>query len=579
MNPTKPNPTWRAALVCLALGLAPFPAANAAESAIKAVQWEPVDIKFEASRDHPWWTFPARATFAHGESQTALRIDAFWAGGRKWTFRFAPPRPGEWTYTTRSDDPGLDGHRGALDVRAPSAEEIEANPNYRGHLKISENGRYFEYNDGTPFFLLAGTLWAGNTVRCGLGENGNGPFFQYLLDRREKGFTAVLMQLFHGFGDYGYGRFPESPGQRNEGGRPFIDGVVTNLNPRYFEYLDKRMRAVWELGLVAATPTAWFGKTADCKFGIEDAIRAGSHLRTRYGAYNGLWALCGEYQYTFRDCGWTAGDIDRFGRETQQRNPYNHPLSIHPSSQTAWPAPHNVQSSKPFHDSDWLDHHWLQTGQSVNRLHNIVSRAAENRALTPPKPVFCSEGYYERAEDPQSGYHTRWQAWTAYLNGCAGFGHGAMGIWNFFDPEAPGGETGKQLGVPWQTAMQFPGPYSLRHAAAFFGQIEWWKLEPARDALRVDGEACPAPSAEDISPPHAATVPGKLWAVYIPRGNAGREIAVRKGGLAGAFDGRWYNPRTGEYADGDFRIEPGSEILPPRPAPADEDWTALLERR
>lgn len=67
-------------------------------------------------------------------------------------------------------------------------------------------------------------------------------------------------------------------------------------------------------------------------------------------------------------------------------------------------------------------------------MHNIVTRAAEDRVLTPPRPVFCSEGYYDVADDADQAYHARWQVWSAMLNGCAGYGHGAHGIWQFYDP-------------------------------------------------------------------------------------------------------------------------------------------------
>jgi hypothetical protein len=426
---------------------------------------------------------------------------------------------------------------------------------------------------------MASTLWAGNTARCGLGSNQDGPFYRYLSDRKRKGFTAILMQLFHGFGDYGYGRYPAALGHRNEGGKPFHDGVVTRLNPEHFGYLDKRMHAAWERGFVVASPTAWFGKTDDCKFTPEDAKRISAYLRVRYGAYNGLWALCGEYQYAMRDCGWSADDISELGRVVQDHNPYDHPLSIHPSGRIDWPPPHNVQSSRPFHDQGWLDHHWLQTGQSVDRLHNIVTRARENRALRPVRPVFCSESYYERATDPDAAYHMRWQAWAAFLNGCAGYGYGAFGIWQFHDPNDPEGETGKATRdvVPWKRAIQFPGPSMLKHVAALLTSIEWWRLEPARDRLRIDGKACPAPTRTDLTPPHAATIPHELWIVYLPRANDEREISLPPGATDKAKRMRWYDPRQGTWRRTDVSSQGHGARLPSPPTPSNEDWVLVLE--
>jgi len=242
---------------------------------------------------------------------------------------------------------------------------------------------------------LADTLWAGNTARCGLAADRSGPFAEYLADRQAKGFTAVLMQLIHGYGDY-----PDGQAHRNEGGHAFLERDPAHLNPAYFQALDRRMRTLWERGLVVAAPTMWWGKTKKPLFTPEDARRLSAYCAVRYGAFNSLWCVSGEYQYTFNDGGWTPADLSALGVAMQRHNPWQHPVSIHPSGSTAWKAPHNVQSSRPFHGEPWLDHHWLQTGQSLDRMCNIVIRLADDRALKPALPVFCSESFYEVASDP-----------------------------------------------------------------------------------------------------------------------------------------------------------------------------------
>ena len=73
----------------------------------------------------------------------------------------------------------------------------------------------------------------------GLSSREDGPFFQHLADRKDKGFTAILMQYFHGYGDY-----PDSPGHRNEGGKPYLDIRIKTLNPANFQSLDVRLRAL-----------------------------------------------------------------------------------------------------------------------------------------------------------------------------------------------------------------------------------------------------------------------------------------------------------------------------------------------
>ncbi len=409
--------------------------------------WQPHEISIIAEQEHSWWEFPVHVVFQHDVGSEGLRVEGCWDGDRRWVARFALPQPGKWTWHSESADPGLAGKSGTIEVIAASLDQVAENPNLRGHVRIADDQRHFEYADGMPFFLLADTLWAGNTARCGLGANEDGPFFTHLADRKAKGFSAILMQYFHGYGDY-----PDSLGHRNEGGKPYVDIETKQLNPAHFRFLDRRMQALWQHGFVAAIPATWWGKTNHCVFTPEDARRMSVYCAVRYGAFNAIWSLSGEYQYAFKDCGWTPDDFTAIGEEVQRHNPFHHPLSIHPSGQINWKPPHNVQSSKPFHGEAWLDHHWLQTGQTTDRLFNIVTRLEENRELQPPMPVFCSESYYERAGDVETAYHTRWQIWTAFLNGAAGYGYGSQGVWQFLDPSDPQGETGKRTkeSVPWR---------------------------------------------------------------------------------------------------------------------------------
>ncbi|MDP6038679.1 MAG: DUF4038 domain-containing protein, partial [Candidatus Latescibacteria bacterium] len=229
-----------------------------------------------------------------------------------------------------------------------------------------------------------------------------------------------------------------------------------------------------------------------------------------------------------------------------------------------------------FHESDWLDHHWLQTGQAIEQMFYISVRCEENRALNPVRPVFCSEAYYERPLDIDSDgpYHSRWQAWSAFLNGACGYGYGAFGLWQFLDLDDPLGETGKQVpgAVPWTEAIAFEGSSYLKPVYETLANRDWWKLEPCRNRLRADGELCPLPTEDDLRPPQVAMVPGKFVIVYIPRGNAERVLEVVD------FDGdvstaKWIDPRNGDVIEiGDF-----DGLIPERSDPVDEDWILVVE--
>lgn len=504
------------------------------------------------------------------------RVYGFWDGGAAYRVRVMANAPGRWRWRSgsRPEDGGLSGRRGEFEARAWTEAEKRANPNRRGQVRPAPGGRHFEYADGTPFFLLADTLWAANTARCGLGAASDGPFFRYLADRQGKGFTAVLLQTIHGYGDY-----PGAQAHRNEGGYALVERDPSRLNPAYFQALDVRRKALSNRGFVVASPVMWWGKTDKCLFRPEDARTIVKYVAARYGTFNTVWSLSGEYQYTFRDCGWTPEDINALGAEFQRHNPWRQPLSIHPSGGTNWQAPHNRQSSIAFHGQGWLDHHWLQTGQDLTSVFQIVPRLAENRALAPAVPVFCSEASYERASDADSAYHARWQAWTAFLNGAAGYGYGAHGVWQFLDPQDAAGEPGKMTRhppVPWREAIRLPGSSQVGHVRKLLVGLGWPDLAPRRDALTLDGEPNRAPAAKDLTPPEAARIGAGTWVVYIPRGNGQREIALTEA-RAGETSVRWFDPRRGVYAGPAMRWNAGKRVLPPRPEPAGEDWVLVVK--
>lgn len=533
--------------------------------------WEPHEIVLTPEREHPWWEFPVRAVFRLEASQRVLTVEGYWDGAGRWVIRTALPQPGTWIWRTESQDPGLADKTGQLEVRASSEEQLRENANRRGHIRPAPGGRYFQYADGTPCFVLADTLWAGNTARCGLAANGTGPFTEFLADRKDKGFTAVLVQLVHGYGDY-----PDGQAHRNEGGYAFADRDPTRLNAAFFRGLDRRMLVLWERGFVTAAPIMWWGKTRQAVFSAEDARRLSAYCAVRYGAFNSLWCVSGEYQYTFADCRWSASDLSALGVEMQKHNPWKHPISIHPSGQTGWKPPHNVQSSRPFHGEPWIDHHWLQTGQSIDRMHNIVTRTAEDRDLRPVQPVFCSESFYEVATDPHSAYHARWQAWTAFLSGAAGYGYGVQGLWQFLDRNDAQGETGKlsdSRPVPWQEALRLPGSAQVGHVRTLLEPLPWWRLEPCRDKLLIGGKSNPLPTGTNLSPPQAAIIDGKTLVIYVPRGNNAREIKMAAG-LKEVTGAHWFDPRTGKFVGHRMSM---SSTVPERPEPKNEDWVLLAE--
>ncbi len=519
-------------------------------------------------------------TFVHPDSGTQIVVEGFWDGGDTWRVRFAPTRPGMWTWTSSSADDGLNGKTGSLKCIAPTAAQIAENPNYRGHIKVGPTSRYFVHADGTPFFWLGDTAWFMNSRRCALGDNADGPFYTYLRDRRAKGFTVILAQYF-------------ATHQRNEAGYPFPantklpgNGDFDELNPDYFKQLDVRVQAIWDGGFVLAAHPTWIGKRMWMP--PEDAGRISRYLMARYGAYNIIWSLSGEYQYSYsrQPRPWTTQDWKALGKTVQSCNVFGHPVSVHPSGRQKpddppeWPAEAHVGSSGgEFHNEAWLDHNWLQTGQRFDLLWRNPMRVAENYTRTPVKPLIHSEGWYEnqRKWGPIcTPAHIRWQAWAAFLNGAAGHGYGAWGLWQFHDPSDPESNLTKRDDTPsWQEALSYTGAAQLKHLRDFFTSIEWTALQPHRDWVRLDGRT---PELQSLTDPHCAAKPGDSYVIYVPMDNRGKRAQIL--GLADqVYAARWFNPRDGSSSpinDGEpiDTDDDGTWTAPP--VPDDEDWVLHL---
>jgi hypothetical protein len=97
------------------------------------------------------------------------------------------------------------------------------------------------------------------------------------------------------------------------------------------------------------------------------------------------------------------------------------------------------------------------------------------------------------------------------------------------------------------------------HIVEFFTGIAWWTTEP-HDEL-VDGGA------------YCLADPGRLYAVYLPMG---RRVRVKL--LPGAYQARWFNPRTGRsHPLPRLEQRAGGAWTSPEP-PDHGDWALLLTR-
>ena len=494
-----------------------------------------------------------------------LKIPAFWAGGNEWRVRFSTSHVGTYRFRTAASDSsnaGLHDQRGTVVIEPYEGE----NPLFqRGPVRVDPSGRYFEHEDGTPFFWLADSWWTGMTTRLAWPDG-----FQLLADdRAEKGFSVI--QFASGF-PCDMPAFAERGA--NEAGHPWTFGFET-INPAYFDLVDLRIGWLVRLGMVPNVVGSW-GYYLPL-MGVEKMKQHWRYLIARYGAYPVVWTLGGEVTLP-----WYLAEDKAAAREAQQRgwaevagyieqtDPYGRVLTVHPG-----PSSGDLQ---PIPDMDPVDLVMLQTGhQDYSVARETLEDLREVHVRYPDRPMLIGEACFEGMNGGGCGAKIqRFLFWTSMLNEAAGHSYGADAIWQMntrersFGPSPLGHVWGN---APWEEAYRWPGAAAVATGKRILERLPWWRLEAHPEWVE------PSADLDDVYAPYAAGIPGELVVLYLPKGVPpwGNSPVVR--GLTSGLRYRasYVDPITGavhplddvEVAAGETWQVPASPIL--------QDWVLVLD--
>ena len=524
------------------------------------------------------------------------RVPAFWAGGQEWKVRFAPPETGSYKYRwecTDTNNPDLHGQSGTLEVN-----EYDGTNNLlqHGHLKISENRRYFEHVDGTPFLWLADTWWKCLSYRLPWED------FQTLADdRAKKGFNAIQIVA---------GLYPEEPAfdirGENEGGWVWEDDYA-RINTDYFDYMDRRIQYLVDSELVPCIVGCW-GYYIDTVqwngLGVRKMKQHWRNLVARYGAYPVVWIVAGEWNLP-GDCG-TLSLSQRYAwaeliEYVKTIDPYHSPATLHDGIHARTkPARAWVE------DQSLLDFDLLQTGHPASAYYSwTVSSISATRSMIPIKPVIdgevAYEGHGDRVEDNIYNNHDdhppfpqRYLFWTSMLQGAAGHSYGATGIWQVESPEYPHGWSDMCTNhyfreMTWYTAMNYLGSTTLPIGKALMERYQWWKFEPHQDWVNPAATSLTEPHDAWYNPvahwnsiggqhmlPYAAGIPGEVRIIYIPYGVSAPQVKKLEPDVT--YRAFYFRPLTGtEFDLGTVEPIAGTWQAPDVPSKA-LDWVLVLEK-
>jgi hypothetical protein len=449
-------------------------------------------------------------------------VAAFWDGFRVWKVRFSPEEVGKWTYRSRSSkesDSGLHNQTGSFNCVAYNGK----NPLYRhGALRVSQDRRYLTYADNTPFFWLGDTAW-------------NGPLKAdarswelYLKDRVAKGFNViqyVTTQWRTAMGN--------ADGRGAWYGRERIE-----VDPVFFQWMDERLDAMNDYGLVGAPILIWTHTERSAQFNPgyllpdDQIILLAKYMVARWGAHHVVWMLAGDADYR----GAKAERWKKIGRAVFGEN-HHRLATMHPGGRM-WVL-------DEFAGEPWFSFVGYQSGHSTSdESHRWnVEVPAQNWSKQPAFPLINLEPNYEAHIGRPAGkvftdYEVRRAAyWSLLAAPTAGVTYGGHGVWSWeLKPNAPMTHPYTGVAQPWNVAMNLPGTVSMKHLKTFFSSFAWYKLRPAQELLVTQpGAAAPAKFIVVARSEEAVVV-------YIP---ADGEVEIQTDQLKAPMTAEWFNPATG----------------------------------
>ncbi len=510
----------------------------------QARQWRVTELSFTAEREYadPFDYTTTRLVAAfEGPGGQSVEVPGFWDGGRQWRVRFTPTAPGRWTWRTRFShaDAGLAGQAGELSAEPP-ADDAHALHRHGGLLRVSDDGRYLTHTDGTPFFYLADTWWAGPGPKVTV------EVFRACVEARlAQGYTAFQAHGHRGLTEEGPGAF-ESVQAASPEALDYWRGVDA-----YYAYADAR-------GLLGVT--GFFGAWSMRDYDDENHRRLWHYYLARCGAYPITFLVTQEYNQKVgpnKD----ADFDDRYmalAAFIKDHDPYNRAMTIHPWAFT-------VENRKAW-DEPWCDFRMVQAGhwgyRQPDDYYGVYFRQ-------PTRPLLESEANYEgfRKDDfSADAACIRRVAYMAIQCGSFGFGYGAQGLYGGVVDKADPGPTARWGPVlTWDEGLALPGGAQMQHLRACYESVAWWTLQPRPGAV-FDHPEVLVKAADDGTA-----------LVWFPPGLAPDAPARMIGPdwLAGRYSAQWFDTRTGQRTDAGPLAAEGPELpLPGRPDK--QDWMLIL---
>lgn len=423
----------------------------------------------------------------------------------------------------------------------------------RGRLRVAENRRYLEYEDGTPFFYLGDTAWE-LFHRLNREEA-----VRYLANRAGKGFTVIQAAVLSELGGLDV---PNAYGDL-----PLADRNPDKPNEAYFRHVDYIVGEAEKLGLFLGMLPTWgdyWVRGGSAIFTPENARRYGSFLGRRYKDRPIIWILGGDQTVT---CEQDRIVIDALAAGLTEGDGGRHLKTFHPRGPGL--------SSLHLHSAPWLDFNMYQSSHAA-RDHDNGLYAEHDYTLAPSKPTLDGEpryeqipvGFYLRGSSDINRFtddDARQAAWWSVLAGACGHTYGNNNVWQMWQP---GRKPVIAANVPWYEALDHPGAFQMGHLRRFMESLPFTKLVPDQKII-LNG-----PTSGGAKIRAARATDGTFAVVYSPRGEA---FTLDKSVIkADRVQESWFDPRYGVPYEIHETDHWGIQTYTPPGSGRGDDWVFLL---
>lgn len=344
-------------------------------------------------------------------------------------------------------------------------------------LSVSENHRFLQYEDGTPFFWLGNTMWL---LPQKLDREEVSSCFQTC---EQLGYNVVLVQVLNDVPSvnvYGHYSHPDTEQEKWD-----LDRWDDASADGYWNHLDYIVHEAEKHNIYVAMTCIWGGLVKKGLMNEDEARQYGTFLAKRYGDNpNIIWVIGGDIQGNVKREVWNALAT------TIKSLDHQHLMTFHPRGRHT--------SATWWADAAWLDFHMYQSGHRAygQRLNDITYPIPDDTeedcwmyvdstwTHKPLKPVIDGEPSYE---DIPKGLHfpdgPRWKAHDvrryAYWDVFAGaFGH-TYGHNAIMQMHKPGTKIAySNTCKPWHEALSDSGCTQMQYLKSLILSFPFYERIP-----------------------------------------------------------------------------------------------------